>query len=68
MTNKFPELQDAIHRIHAHTAVLECGICLRDGRSVFDLSTEAGFVMNGKIMLAVNTHPTTFVECDGALY
>ena len=66
VTNKFPELQEAEQYIRAYSVVLDCeGICLRDGRPVFDDFTYRGRLRDRrKITSAVETHPATFVVFD----
>lgn len=66
VTSKFPELQDALTAIKAHTAILDCeGIVLRGGRPVFDdFSYRDRISQSGKISSAVHTHPATFVVFD----
>ncbi len=66
VTSKFPELQEAAQYIRAHSVVLDCeGICLRDGRSVFDDFAYRGRLRDPrKITSAVETHPATFVAFD----
>jgi hypothetical protein len=37
VTHRFPELREAAGSIHTHQAIPDCeGVCIRDGRSVFD--------------------------------
>lgn len=66
VTSKFPELKEFIPAIKAQTAILDCeGICLRNGRPVFDDFTYRGRISNSaKIRNAQQTHPATFVVFD----
>jgi bifunctional non-homologous end joining protein LigD len=66
VTRKFPELQEAIRYIHAHSAILDCeGVCLRGGRSVFDDFAYRGRLRGERnILSAANSHPATFVAFD----
>ncbi|WCK57371.1 DNA ligase (plasmid) [Aneurinibacillus sp. Ricciae_BoGa-3] len=66
ISNKLPELQEAIHHIKAHTAILDCeGVVLRDGVSNFDDFAYRGRLSNPvKIQRAMHTQPITFVAFD----
>jgi bifunctional non-homologous end joining protein LigD len=66
VTPRFPELQEAVRYIRAESAILDCeGICLRDGRSVFDDFAYRGRLQDGrKIFSAAKSHPATFVVFD----
>lgn len=66
MTERFPELAQVVSSIRAHSAILDCeGVCMRDGRSVFDDFQHRGRLSNQqKIEVAVKTHPVTFVAFD----
>ncbi|NRF89817.1 DNA ligase [Paenibacillus frigoriresistens] len=66
VTSKFPELKEAISSIKADTAILDCeGVCIRDGRSVFDDFSYRGRISDSaKIKAAVRTHPATFLAFD----
>ncbi|UVI29047.1 ATP-dependent DNA ligase [Paenibacillus spongiae] len=69
VTDKFPELREAVSSIRAQEAILDCeGICLRGGRPVFDDFAFRGRLSHSaSIARAVKTHPATFVVFD-ALY
>ncbi|KRF18643.1 hypothetical protein [Paenibacillus sp. Soil787] len=66
VTSKFPELKEAVSSIKADTAILDCeGVCIRDGRSVFDDFSYRGRISDSaKIKAALRTHPATFVAFD----
>jgi len=66
ITNKFPELYEAISAIKAYSAVLDCeGVCIRDGRPVFDdFSYRCRLSKSARITQAAMTHPATFVVFD----
>ncbi|KRE65204.1 ATP-dependent DNA ligase [Paenibacillus sp. Soil750] len=66
VTSKFPELKAAISSIKADTCILDCeGVCMRDGRSVFDDFSYRGRISDSaKIKAALRTHPATFVVFD----
>lgn len=66
VTDKFPELHAAGASILARTAVLDCeGICLRDGRPIFDDFAGRGLLTDPrKIAAAAQRHPATFVAFD----
>ncbi|WP_246293927.1 ATP-dependent DNA ligase [Paenibacillus planticolens] len=66
VTSKFPELKEVISSIKADTAILDCeGVCIRDGRSVFDDFSFRGRISDSaKMKAAVRTHPATFVAFD----
>jgi bifunctional non-homologous end joining protein LigD len=66
VTYKFPELQEAVKHIDAKEAILDCeGICMRDGRPVFDDFAYRGRIsLPSKIQRAQETHPATFVVFD----
>jgi bifunctional non-homologous end joining protein LigD len=66
VTAQFPELQELTENITAASAILDCeGVCVRDGRSIFDDFQYRGRLTNShKIEAARVTHPTTFVAFD----
>ena len=66
VTEKFPELRELAGGIGAHSAVLDAeGICLRDGRPVFDDFAYRGRLADQmKIERAAQRHPATFVTWD----
>lgn len=66
VTDKFPELQAVGAAIRAKTAVLDCeGICLRDGRPIFDDFAGRGLLTDPrKIVTAAQRNPATFVAFD----
>ncbi|WP_231506528.1 ATP-dependent DNA ligase [Paenibacillus sp. UNC451MF] len=66
ITNKFPELEQVVSCIKAHTAILDCeGIVMRDGRPVFDDFSYRGRLSSSmRISQARVTHPVTFVVFD----
>lgn len=66
VTEKFPELRELAGAIRAHSAVLDAeGICLRDGRPVFDDFAYRGRLTDPmKIERAARSHPATFVTWD----
>lgn len=66
VTHKFPELKQITSSIKAHTAILDCeGICMRDGRPVFDDFAYRGRLTNNQsIDKAQYSHPATFVVFD----
>lgn len=66
VTEKFPELREAAAGIRERTAILDGeGICLRDGRPVFDDFADRGRLTDaGKIAAAARAHPATFVVFD----
>ncbi len=66
VTRRFPELQEAVRYIHADSAILDCeGVCLRDGRSVFDDFAYRGRLRDErKILKATQSHPVTFIVFD----
>ncbi|SFU94855.1 hypothetical protein [Alicyclobacillus macrosporangiidus] len=66
VTDRFPELREVASAIRAYSAVLDCeGICLRDGRSVFDDFQYRGRIQDPRrIHRAMQTHPVTFVAFD----
>ncbi|WP_246358706.1 ATP-dependent DNA ligase [Paenibacillus phytorum] len=66
VTSKFPELKEAVSSIKVDTAILDCeGVCIRDGRSVFDDFSYRGRISDSaKIKAALRTHPATFVVFD----
>ncbi len=66
VTHKFPELREAAASIKSSSVILDCeGICMREGRSVFDDFTYRGRISDSnKIMMAQRTYPATFVVFD----
>ncbi|MCL6601155.1 MAG: DNA ligase, partial [Alicyclobacillus macrosporangiidus] len=66
VTDRFPELREAATSIRSHSAILDCeGICLRDGRSVFDDVQYRGRIRDHRrIQQAMQSHPVTFVAFD----
>lgn len=66
VTTKFPELSAAREAIRADTAIIDCeGVCIRDGRSIFDDFQFRGRLLNRRrITEAAATHPATFVAFD----
>lgn len=66
VTGKFPELREAAQAINAPSAILDCeGVCVRDGRSVFDDFAYRGRLTSPrKISSAVQSNPVTFVAFD----
>jgi bifunctional non-homologous end joining protein LigD len=66
VTNKFPELREAVSAIRSDSAVLDCeGVCIRGGRPNFDDFSFRGRLINSiRIKRAVMTHPATFVAFD----
>lgn len=66
VTFKFPELQEAIKGIDAHSAILDCeGVCLRGQVPDFDdMRYRMRITDPLKINLAVQTHPVTFIAFD----
>ncbi|WP_258110093.1 DNA ligase [Alicyclobacillus sp. SP_1] len=66
VTRKFPELEAVRDSIKAESAILDCeGVCIRDGRSVFDDFAYRGrLTQSHKIQRAMSTHPATFVAFD----
>ncbi|MBD0380885.1 ATP-dependent DNA ligase [Paenibacillus sedimenti] len=66
VTSKFPELKEAIASIKTNTAILDCeGVCIRDGRSVFDdFSYRCRISDSAKINAALRTHPVSFIAFD----
>ncbi|WP_436664567.1 DNA ligase (plasmid) [Alicyclobacillus acidoterrestris] len=66
VTAKFPELDEVNRHIDASTAILDCeGVCIRNGRSVFDDFQYRGRLSDRrKIELAAGSHPVTFVAFD----
>ncbi|GMA62210.1 ATP-dependent DNA ligase [Alicyclobacillus fastidiosus] len=66
VTAKFPELESVRESIHTETAILDCeGVCIRDGRSVFDDFQHRGRLsQKSRISHAAETHPATFVAFD----
>lgn len=66
VTHQFPELQEALGAIDAAEAVLDAeGICLRDGKPVFDdLAFRGRLGRQARIEQARWTHPATFVVFD----
>ncbi|AZN43967.1 DNA ligase [Paenibacillus albus] len=66
VTSKFPELLETAHAIKADTVILDCeGICLREGRPVFDDFLHRGRLGKATtIAQAAKTHPATFVAFD----
>lgn len=63
VTRRFPELEAVRDAINAESAILDCeGVCIRDGRSVFDDFVHRGrLTQPQKIQRALSTHPVTFV-------
>ncbi|WAH38633.1 ATP-dependent DNA ligase [Alicyclobacillus dauci] len=66
VTAKFPELEAVTRSILAHEAILDCeGICIRDGRSIFDDFQHRGQLSDKmKIVREASAHPATFVVFD----
>lgn len=66
VTPKFPELMEAAQAIQADTAILDCeGICLRDGRPVFDDFNHRGRLgKSSTIAQGALLYPSTFVAFD----
>ncbi|MDD9265618.1 DNA ligase [Paenibacillus sp. GCM10023248] len=66
VTGKFPELQEGLAAIRAHSAILDCeGIVLRGGKPVFDdFMYRDRISQSAKISGAVLSHPATFVAFD----
>ncbi|REE57495.1 bifunctional non-homologous end joining protein LigD [Paenibacillus taihuensis] len=66
VTVKFPELLEAAKAIQADTAILDCeGICLRDGRPIFDDFNHRGRLgKSAAIAQGALLHPATFVAFD----
>lgn len=66
VTEKFPELQEVVGSIRAHSAVLDAeGVCIRDGRPIFDDFAHRGRQTNeAKIKAAARSHPATFAVFD----
>jgi bifunctional non-homologous end joining protein LigD len=66
VTDKFPELQEVAAGIKVHSAVIDCeGVCIRDGRSIFDDFQYRGRLSNDvKIQAAAKSKPATFVAFD----
>jgi bifunctional non-homologous end joining protein LigD len=66
VTEKFPELRELDDSIRTHTAILDCeGVCIRDGRSVFDDFQYRGRLADScHIAKARITHPATFVAFE----
>lgn len=66
VTSKFPELQDALAAIRAHSAIMDSeGIVLRGGKPVFDdFMYRDRISQTVKINSAVHSHPATFIVFD----
>ncbi|WP_246066829.1 ATP-dependent DNA ligase [Paenibacillus koleovorans] len=66
VTWQFPELREVGVSIHERQAVLDCeGICLRDGRAVFDdFAQRLRLQKQWKIDAAAGRHHATFVVLD----
>ncbi|MCF8565161.1 DNA ligase [Alicyclobacillus tolerans] len=66
ITERFPEIQSTAASISGHSVILDCeGICLRDGRSVFDDFQDRGRLTDPrKIAAAAANHPATFIAFD----
>lgn len=63
---KFPELEHVRDAIKVDTAIIDSeGVCIRDGRSIFDDFQFRGRLSNERrIIEATVTHPATFVAFD----
>ncbi|GMA66137.1 DNA ligase [Alicyclobacillus fastidiosus] len=66
VTDKFPELEAVRHAIKIDAAIVDCeGVCIRNGRSVFDDFQHRGRLSDKRrIAQALSTHPATFVTFD----
>lgn len=66
MTDKFPELQQAAKAIRVPSAILDCeGVCIGDGRSVFDDFQHRGRLADPRrTARAATQYPATFVAFD----
>lgn len=66
VTYKFPELREAAEAIHVPSTILDCeGVCIRDGRSVFDDFQHRGRLTDPhRIAKAASEYPATFVAFD----
>lgn len=66
VTDKFPELKEAVSAIRAKEAVLDCeGICLNDGRAAFDdIAYRLRLGDPRRIAAAVRSHPAAWIAFD----
>jgi len=66
VTSQFPELREAAGSIKPMSAILDCeGVCIRDGRTVFDDFAFRGRLTDPKkIAAAARTHPVSFMAFD----
>ncbi|MFD1674101.1 DNA ligase [Alicyclobacillus fodiniaquatilis] len=66
VTAKFPELTRVKDVIRAHTAIIDSeGVCIRDGRSIFDDFQYRGRISDRRrVAQATTTHPATFIAFD----
>ncbi|WP_338046017.1 DNA ligase [Paenibacillus sacheonensis] len=66
VTEKFPELREAVSAIRVPEAILDGeGVCLRGDRTVFDDFAYRGRLSDSRrIAAAVRTHPATFILFD----